>query len=141
MELLDQLDPKRHDTLAILDAIGAFAELSDAEQDDYLGLWGYAGMDEAQHPLTALLREGHNATCVIRDLDGTLQFLWQENSISDHWLRGPLYREHLIDGEELELEIANDPQWLDECEIPLPFDSLCELLAGLPAAPGPVMSF
>jgi hypothetical protein len=129
--LLEQLDPKRHDALAILDAIGDFGQLSDAEQDDHLGLWAYSGMDEAQHPLTVLLREGHNATCVVRDLDGTLQFLWQENSTSDRWSRGPLYREHLMDDEELGEAIEDDPRWLDEREISLPLDSLYEVLARL----------
>jgi hypothetical protein len=74
VDLLDKLDPKRHHTMAILDAAADFARLTDAEQDDHLGLWAYSGMDHAQNPLTELLREGHNATCTVRDLDGTLSF-------------------------------------------------------------------
>lgn len=76
---------------------------------------------------------------MVRNLDGTLQFLWQVNSTSDHWSRGPLYREHLIDDEELVGAIEDDPRWLDEREISLPLDSLREMLARLPNAPGPVM--
>jgi hypothetical protein len=94
----DQLDEARHDTLAILDAANEFGRLTDFEQEETeFGLWGRAGLDNAQHPLTAFLRESHNETYVVRDLDGSLQLLWQESSISDRWARGPLYRENLID--------------------------------------------
>jgi len=76
MNLLDQLDDRRHDTLAILGAANEFGQFTDAEQDETEGgLWSYAGLGEAEHPLTSLLRESHNATRVVRDLDGTLQLL------------------------------------------------------------------
>jgi hypothetical protein len=140
MELLDLLDQKRHDTLGILDALNDFGRLSDAEQDAYLGIWEYAGLDSAQHPLTALLRESHNETWVVRDLDGTLQLLWQESSSSDRWQRGPLWEEHLIDFLELEERLDHEPAWLEEAEISLPLTDLGRVLADLPSAEHRVMS-
>ncbi|MGN6817019.1 MAG: hypothetical protein ACTHK3_13205 [Solirubrobacterales bacterium] len=140
MDLLDRLDDRRHDTLAILDAANEFGQLTDAEQDATEGgLEGYAGLDEAQHPFTSLLRESHNSTYVLRDLDGSLQLLWQESSISDRWSRGPLHRENLIDDGALEDLLEEDPDWL--AEMPLSAEELSQLLAELPNADGPVMSF
>lgn len=140
MDLLDRLDDRRHDTLAILDAANEFGQLTDAEQDATEGgLESYAGLDEAQHPFTSLLPESHNATHVLRDLDGSLQLLWQESSISDRWSRGPLHRENLIDDGALEDLLKEDPDWLTE--IPLSVEELSRLLAELPNADGPVMSF
>jgi hypothetical protein len=98
-------------------------------------------LDEAQNPLTSLLRESHNETCVVRDLDGTLQLLWQESSISDHWSRGPLYRENLIDDGALEELLKDDPGWLGESGIPLAVPELSQLLGELPNADGLVLSF
>lgn len=142
MDLLDQLDDRRHDTLAILDAANEFGQLTDAEQDETEGgLEGHAGLDEVQHPFTSLLRESHNATYVLRDLDGTLQLLWQESSISDRWSRGPLYRENLIDDGALEELLEGDPNWLAEAGISLSVAELNRLLAELPHADGPVLSF
>ncbi len=85
VELLDVLDQARYESLGILDALNEFGRLSDAEQDAYLGIWEYAGLDSAQRLLTALLGEGHNQTWVVRDLDGTLRLLWQVSSSSDRW--------------------------------------------------------
>lgn len=140
MDLLDQLDDRRHDTLAILDAATEFGQLTDAEQDATEGgLESYAGLDEARHPFTFLLRESHNATYVLRDLDGSLQLLWQEPSISDRWSRGPLYRENLIDDRAPEDLLEEDPDWL--AEVPLSVEELDQALAELPSADGPVTSF
>lgn len=123
-------------------ALNEFGRLSDAEQDAYLGIWGeYTGLDSAQHPLTALLRESHNETWVVRDLDGTLQLLWQESSSSDRWQRGPLCEEHLIDFQELEERLDHEPEWLEEAEISLPLADLGRVLAELPSAEHPVMSW
>ena len=72
---------------------------------------------------------------------GRLQLLWQESSTSDRWLRGPLYRENLIDDRAVEEALEDDPQWLDERGISLSPEDLGELMAHLPNAPGPVMSF
>jgi hypothetical protein len=140
MDLLDRLDDRRHDTLAMLDAANEFGQLTDAEQDATEGgLESYVGLDEAQHPFTSLLRESHNATYVLRDLDGTLQLLWQESSISDRWSRGPLHRENLIDDGALDELLEEDSAWL--AEIPLSVEELGQVLAELPNADGPVMSF
>lgn len=142
MDLLDQLDERRHDTEGILDAANEFGQLTDAEQDETEGgLWSYARLDEAEHPFTSLVRESHNETCVVRDLDGTLQLLWQESSISSRWSRGPLYRENLIDDGALEELLEDDPNWLAEAGIPLSVAELNRLLAELPHADGPVVSF
>jgi len=65
VDLFDKLDARRYDAMATADTANEFANLTDAQQEEHLGLWGFAGMDEAQHPLTALLREGHNDGCVI----------------------------------------------------------------------------
>ena len=141
MDAIDDLDTRRFDSLAIVDAANAFADLSDEAQGEELGLWEYSGMDDARHPLSSLLREGHNATCVVRDLDGSLQLLWQESSTSDRWSRGPLYREHLMDDQELEELVGDDPDWLVEAEISMPLGELRRLLAGLPSSDQPVVSF
>jgi hypothetical protein len=141
MDLLDQIDEGRHDTLAILDAANDFGHLTDVETEcDEEGIWAYAGLDAAQHPFTALLRESHNATCVVRDLDGTLQLLWQESSLSSRWSRGPLDRQNLINDEDLEDRVDADPDWL-KAMCPLPLVELRSVLATLPKADSPVMSF
>jgi hypothetical protein len=138
---LDQLDGRRHDAKAVVGAANDFSRLSGAEQEEHLGLWGYAGMDDAQHPFTGLLRESHNGTCVVRDLDGTLQFLWQESAAFDRWSIGPLYRENLIDDSDLEELLDADPDWLSDQGISLSPPELIALMAALPSAPGPVMRF
>lgn len=141
MDLFDKLDARRHDAMAIVDAANAFANLTDAEQEEHVGLWGFAGMDEAQHALTALLRESHNDGCVIRDLDGSLVFLWQEVSTSDRWLTGPLFQENLIDDSELKELLDGDPDWLADREISLAREEVVAVIAQLPNAPGPVTRF
>jgi hypothetical protein len=89
----------------------------------------------------ALVRESHNATCVVRDLDGALQFLWQESVASDRWSIGPLYRENLIDDSDLEDLLDADPDWLADQGISLSPSELIALLMALPSAPGPTMRF
>lgn len=71
-----------------------------------------AGIDDAQHPSLRSSPEAHNETYVVPDLDGTLQFLWQQSSASDRWSLGPLYRENLIDDSALEELLDADPDWL-----------------------------
>jgi hypothetical protein len=142
MDLLDRIDTERHDTMAILDAANEYSRLTDAEQGEYLALCDYAGLEAAQHPLTALLRESHNETWVVRDLDGTLQLLWQVSSVSDRWSRGALCRENLIDDGELEELLENEPDWLTEAGISLSVAELTSLMtAALPTAEEPVLSF
>jgi hypothetical protein len=142
MDPIDRLDGRRHDSMAIVDAANEFSQLTDFEQDEIEGGLGtYAGLDEAEHPLTSLLRESHNATCVVRDLDGTLQLLWQESSISDRWSRGPLCRENLIDDGTLQEHLDDDPDWLAGAGISLSSAELRGLLAGLPNADGPMVSY
>ena len=139
MDHLDQLDARRHDAKAVVDAANGFSHLSAAEQDEHLDLSGYVGMDDAQHPFTGLVRESHKGTCVVRDLDGALQFLWQESVASGRWSIGPLYRENLIDDSDLEDLLDADPDWLADQGIPLSPSELIALLTELPSAPGPTM--
>jgi hypothetical protein len=74
---------------------------------------------------------------VVRDLDGTLQLLWQESSISDRWSRDPLCRENLIDDGTLQERLIDDPDWLAGAEISLSLAELRGLLAGLPNVVAP----
>lgn len=69
MDAIDRLDGRRHDSMVIVDAANEFSRPTDFGQDEIEGgLRTHAGLDEAEHPLTSLLRESHNATCVVRDL-------------------------------------------------------------------------
>lgn len=112
VESLDQIDPKRHDTQAILDKANQFAELPESQQAQYLGPDHFAGLDEAEHSFSGLLIESHNPTAVVRDIDGTLRLLYQPDPRSEHWELGPLYRDNLIsDGQVEELAQAGWPEW------------------------------
>jgi hypothetical protein len=138
----DQFAEARHDTLAILDAANEFGQLTEFEQEETeFGLWGHAELDNAQHPLTAFLRESHNETYVVRDLDGSLQLLWQESSISDRWARGLLYRENLIDDATIEERAEDDPRWLPSSSLVLPLPDLLGLLGRIPSAPDRVVDY
>ncbi len=141
MELLDRIDTKRYDTEEIVDRANHFAELTDDERERNLGLWNYTGLDTASHPLSALLRESHNQTCVVRDIDGQVWMLAQESSISDRWSRGPLCRGNLIDERSLEDQLEHDPVWLASADIRLSVAEIHELLDGLPEAPGRLQAF
>lgn len=141
MDALDQIDLNRHDAMAILDALNSFATLTDAEQDEYFGPLEYAGLDEAEHPLAALLPEGRNGTSVVRDLDGTLYLIWQESSTSDRWLIGPVYRDHLPAVEDIEETLESEPDWLGGLGISVSLTELRDLLLEFPIAPGPVVTF
>ena len=72
---------------------------------------------------------------------GRSSYLWQESSISDRWSQGLLHRENLIDDGALEELLEDDPDWLAEAGISLSAKELNQLLAELPDADGPVMSF
>jgi hypothetical protein len=138
----DELGEARHDTLAILDAANGFGQLTESEQEETeFGLWGHAGLDDAQHPLTLFLRESHNETCVVRDLDGSLQLLWQESAISGRWARGPLYRENLIDDATIEERAKGDVHWLSSANLALPLPDLLGLLVRIPSAPDRVVDY
>ncbi len=141
MDLLKRISPARYDAEAVAETATRFQGLSQEEQDEYLGLWHYAGLDEASHPFTSLLRESHNNTCVVRDLDGSLQLLWEDEPRSGRWLVSPLYQENLIGDDEIADLLDADPDWLASCELELSHDELSRLLASLPGAPGPAMRF
>jgi hypothetical protein len=113
VDALDQLDPRRFDAHEICDKLNEFAELSEAEQDEYLGEWDYAGLEDSGHPFGMLLAESHNPCCVVRDLDGRLKLLW-ENVPAGTWHVGDLSPAHLRTdagvGEIIEEEcLAIDP--------------------------------
>jgi hypothetical protein len=143
MDLVDRLDGgSRHDTMAILDAANEFSELTDFEQDETeFGCWGYAGLAEAEHPLTTFLRETSQPAYVVRDLDGTLWRLWEESPISGRWSRGRLFREHLVNDEMLDERDEDDPGWVSQKGICLSPAELRELLTGLPGANGFVFQY
>lgn len=48
-----------------------------------------------------LCGEAHNDFAVVRDLDGSLVFLFETAPASDEWESGPFYRQHVS---ELELD-------------------------------------
>jgi hypothetical protein len=140
-ELLDRIDPNRHDADAILDRLNAFSGLSVETQDEEeFGRWGYAGLDEAQHPLLDLVGEAHNDFCVVRDLDGSLAFLFETSPGSGQWRSGRLYRQHVSESElERYLEHENAPA---EQGLPFTRTEFLALLDGLPLdPPGPVTRF
>jgi hypothetical protein len=85
VDLLDQIDTNRYDAQALAEAAGRFAALDDTEQKEYLNVWDYAGLLEAEHPLTGLLPQSSSPCCVVRDLDGTLQLLWEESGTLLDW--------------------------------------------------------
>jgi hypothetical protein len=139
-ELLDRIDRRRYDVDAILGRLNAFAELSDEAQDEQeFGSWGYAGLDEAQHPLLDLVGEADNDFCVVRDLDGTLMFLFETHLGSGKWECGPFYLQHVSDEVDRYLESEEAPK---EQGLQLTRTEFRALLDGLPDdPPGPVKTF
>jgi hypothetical protein len=131
IDLLDQLDPRRFDAEAICRLLNQFDDLPPAEQDEHeFGIWGYAGLDDSQHVLSLLLRESHNSTCVVRDLDGSLVLIWEE-PLAGRWHFGPLSAGNLADPEDSPHEGASE----------LNTDLVEAIIASLPEASGRVMSF
>lgn len=141
MDLLDQLDDRRHDTMAVLDLANEFDNLTDAESAEHEGgVRTYSGLDDAQHPFTTLLKESHNQTCVVRDLDGSLQLMWTESSMSNRWARTPLHRENLIGDRDFEDRVEADPDWLPETGLALPTVDVLRVLSTLPHGEGAGLS-
>jgi hypothetical protein len=93
-------------------------------------------LDQARHPTLALCGEAHNDFCVVRDLDGSLQFLFEAAPGTGPWAYGPLYRQHIS---ELEIEAYLERE---DPDLPLSPEQLRALLDGLPDdPPGPVRRF
>jgi hypothetical protein len=130
LELLDQMSPNRFDVGALAQAASRFVQLDEAEREEYLNVWDYAGLLDAEHPLTSLVPQSSNQCCVVRDLDGSLQLLWEEPA-TGKWSHGPLSRDDLVDDAELR-EALEDPEWLAESELVLGEADLLRLLAELP---------
>ncbi|MFI4991373.1 MAG: hypothetical protein ACHQHO_10740 [Solirubrobacterales bacterium] len=140
-QLLDRIDRHRYDSKAILDRLNAFSDLSVEEQDaEEFGRAGFAGLDDAEHPLVNLCGEAHNDFAVVRDLDGSLVFLFETAPGSGRWEAGPFYRQHVS---ELELERYTEHERSPhEQDLPLSRPELEALLDGLPDdPPGPVTSY
>jgi hypothetical protein len=131
MDPLDQLDPRRFDVEDLCARLNRFDELSDDEQDEYeFGIREYAGLDDAEHPLSLLLRNSHNATCVVRDLDGELYLIWEE--MPDRgWHFGALSAGNLTTQEDSPHEGAGE---LDR-------ELVEAVVDGLPKSTGSVMRF
>lgn len=87
-------------------------------------------MYEAEHPFGSLLREGHNETCAIRDLDGTMRFLWEELP-EGRWFVGPLYVDHLEEEEMIDEEYGF-AYWIDEGGYSFSVEELRAAIATLP---------
>ena len=139
-QLLDGIDSHRHDVDAMLGRLNAFSELPGEEQDDEeFGCWGFASLDEAQHPLLDLCGEAHNDFCVVRDLNGSLSFVF-ETSPGGGWEAGPFYRQHVSDLElERYMEHENAPSEYGICLTRTEFQVLLDGLPNDP--PGPLMRF
>lgn len=134
---LDRLDPRRFDAEELVDRLNAYDELSDAEQVEELCSWEYSGMSDAEHILSGLLPEVHNGTAVVRDLSGELMLLWTDSQANDTWQLGPLYGDHLLSGETVEERIEYVEGDLGDVNPEL----VERIVADLPCAPGPVMSY
>jgi hypothetical protein len=136
---LDQLDPRRFDVLALADTATAYASLPDDVQEEYEDAAEYAGLVEAQHPLSDILRETRSEKYVVRDLDGALYLAWEDDRQTGRWEVGPLYRQHLLPDDELDDVL----KWAAERGAHRGFDRpvLSLVLGGLPDAPGPVHSY
>jgi hypothetical protein len=129
-EILDRLDRGRFDVHAIVDRANEFEELPAREQDEEI-FFEYAGLDEVQHPLDALLREFHNARYIVRDLDGALYLVWEDLDAKVYggatWFHEPLTRGDLIsDGEIEDMEAELEDAGLDLALVR-------PVLSGLPA--------
>ncbi len=84
--LLDRIDPSRHDVDEVVRRLNEYQSFAPDEQDEYYedgGAMGYAGVDA--HPLTNLCGEAHNAFFVLRDLDGSLRFVFETSPRDARW--------------------------------------------------------
>jgi len=139
--LLDQIDPNRYDVDEIVRKLNEYDELDAAEQDehdDVGGSYAYAGADDAIHPLTELCGEAHNSFFIVRDLDGSLCFVFETTPATERWDVGPLYQEHVLPGLESLAELIE----AGDAALPMASEDLRELINGLPDdPPGQVRSF
>jgi hypothetical protein len=104
------------------------------EQRRFFGVWEYSGLDEAEHPLSALLGESNTCCAIVRDLDGALYLLFEELP-SGTWRASPLWRAHMPDDSLLE-DLFD---WL-QAE-PIDRNRLRAEIAALPSAGKSVSSF
>ena len=99
------LGPERFDVVSIVDRINAYEDL-DTSKQDAVELWEYAGLYDAEHPLTSLLPEYHNTRVIVRDLNGPLQFICEDPAARVRgetvWSSALLVREDLVPDDEIE---------------------------------------
>lgn len=132
--LLDRIDPARHDVDEVVRRLNEYESLAPDEQDEYYedgGAKSYAGV--AEHPLTELCGEAHNAFFVLRDLDGSLLFVFETSPREPRWEAGPLYGGNLSQA-DLEPYLLEELP-LTDIGIPLDADEFRALLAALPSDP------
>ena len=135
VDSLDCLGRGRYDVSELVSRANKFERLP-ADQQDETTLWEYAGMDEAQHVLTALLPELHNTRIVVRGLDGALQFVFEDLGArlagDTVWSHAELIRENLVEDDEI-------ADRLGEADVDL--EAVRGVVVGLPSDPDHTLSF
>jgi hypothetical protein len=135
VDALDRLDSSRYDVSELVDRANAFEALPSSEQDQTT-FWEFTGFDQAQHVLSALLPELHNTRLVVRDLDGSLRFVFEDLDAHVHggtvWNQAELIRENLVDDDEV-------ADLLMEADVDL--EVVREVLRDLPSDPRHSLSF
>lgn len=135
MDACDRLGLSRYDVPELVRQANEFEALP-SEQQDETTLWEYAGLIDAQHVLTALLPELHNTRIVVRDLDGTLSFVFEDLDArlegGTVWSYAELIRQNLVDDDEV-------GERLHDADLDL--EAVREVLAGLPSDPEHTLSF
>ena len=120
----------RYDVRTLVDRANQFEGLPDGEQDQ-TEFWTYTGFDDAQHVLTALLPELHNTRIVVRHLDGSLRFVFENLDAHVHggvvWHEAPLVRQNLVDDDEVDDALAQSG---------IDIRLVREILQSLPSDPG-----
>ena len=132
--LLDRIDPARYDVDDVVRRLNDYEALDPEEQDEhyeYGGALDYAGVEA--HPLTAFCGDAHNEFFVLRDLDGSLRFVWEDPPPTQRWDAGPLFGGHLLE-EQLEPYLLGE-QPLADLDIPLSVVEFRMVVAALPNDP------
>jgi hypothetical protein len=139
--LLDRIDPARHEVQGVVRGLNEYESLGPEVQDQYYELGGAMGYVAVEvHPLTALCGEAHNSFFVLRDLDGSLQFVFEISPGGQRWEVGPLYRGNLSDVDLEPYLLDGEP--LESIGIPLSVEEFAVLLSALPDdPPGPLRRY
>lgn len=130
-QLLDRIDVSRFDVAAIVDRLNEFRDLpAEVQDDEEFGCRGYAGLDEAEHALTALCGDSDNDKSIVRALDGELYLVFETDIRLGTWSSGRLTGAHVS---ELELDSCQSDEFapVEEHGIPLTPDELDFVLDSL----------